>query len=169
MFTSQSMMSKQRSTYGHLLILWVWFRACGTHTPNFWTLSIECKCRTMVEWSQLITFASSRVHWCGSLWINVLKWSSNPKGLPELGSVTNVEIILLKRENQFLAVLSPKLLSPNTVQMFLAASALYWTQKEEYVRNVPISPLGTSFSNVHGSTHYLQMTKLLYVNSSTTI
>ena len=42
---------------------------------------------------------------------------------------------------------------------------LCWTQREEYVGNVPISP----FSSVHSSTHYLQMTKLQYVNSSTTI
>ena len=32
--------------------------------------------------------------------------------------------------------------------------------------NVPISPLGTSFSSVHCSTHYLQMTKRQYINSS---
>ena len=41
--------------------------------------------------------------------------------------------------------------------------------REEYVGNVPISPLGTPFSSVQSSTHYLQMTKLQYVNSSTTI
>ena len=41
--------------------------------------------------------------------------------------------------------------------------------REEYVENVPISPLGTLFSSIHSSTHYLQMTKLQYVNSSTTI
>ena len=41
--------------------------------------------------------------------------------------------------------------------------------REEYVGNVPISPLGTPFSSVHGSTHYLQMTELQYVNSSITI
>ena len=44
---------------------WFWLRACGTHTPDFLTLSIECKCRTMMEWSQFITFASSRVNWRG--------------------------------------------------------------------------------------------------------
>ena len=61
-----------------------WLRACGTHTPDFLTLPIECRCCTMVEWSQFITFASSRVHWHGSLWINVFKRSSsNPKGLHE--------------------------------------------------------------------------------------
>ena len=56
----------------------------------------------MVEWSQFITFASSRVHWCGSLWINVFKWSStNPKGLPEGGVSTNVKTILLKTRKPF--------------------------------------------------------------------
>ena len=40
---------------------------------------------------------------------------------------------------------------------------------EEYVGNVSTSPLDTPFSSVHGSTNYLQMTKLQYVNSSTTI
>ena len=42
-------------------------------------------------------------------------------------------------------------------------------EKNTYVGNVPISPLDIPFSSVHGSTHYLQMTKLQYVNSSTTI
>ena len=48
-------------------------------------------------------------------------------------------------------------------------SPLFLTQREEYVGNVPISPLGTPFFSVHGSTHYLQMTKLQYVISRTTI
>ena len=52
--------------------------------PNFWTLLTECKYRMMVELSQFITFASSRIHWRGSLWINVFKrYSSNPEGLSE--------------------------------------------------------------------------------------
>ena len=29
--------------------------------PDFLTLVIECKCRTMEEWSQFISFASCRV------------------------------------------------------------------------------------------------------------
>ena len=62
--------------------LWFWLRACGTHAPDFWTLPIQCKCHTMMDWSQFITFASSWVHWLGSLWINAFKQSSsNPKGL----------------------------------------------------------------------------------------
>ena len=48
-------------------------------------------------------------------------------------------------------------------------STLYWTKRKEYVGNFSIYPLGTPFSSIHGSTHYLQMTKLEYVNSSTTI
>ena len=36
-------------------------------------------------------------------------------------------------------------------------------------QNVPISQLCAPFSSVHGSTHFLQMTKFQYVNSSTTI
>ena len=39
----------------------------------------------------------------------------------------------------------------------------------KYYENVPISPLGTPFSSAYGSIHYLQMTKLQYVNSSTRI
>ena len=39
----------------------------------------------------------------------------------------------------------------------------------EYQENVPISPLGTPFSSIHSYTHYLQMTELHYVNSSTTL
>ena len=144
-----------------------------THTSNFWTLPIEYKCCTMVEWSQFITFASSRVHWGRSLWINVFnRSSSNPEDLPEHGVSLMLKQSSLKRENNFLAELSPISLSPYMVQMFLASPLLlplYWTQREEYVRIVPISPLGTPFSSVHRSTHYLQMTNLQYVNSSTII
>ena len=64
--------------------MWFWLRACSTHTPDFLTLPIECKCRTMVEWSQFITFTNSQVRRRGSLWINVFnRSSSNPEGLPE--------------------------------------------------------------------------------------
>ena len=49
-------------TYGHPLVFVVWLKAYGTHTLDFLTLPIECRCCTMVEWSQFITFASSRVH-----------------------------------------------------------------------------------------------------------
>ena len=62
LFTSQSMMSKQRCTYGHPLIFVVLAQSMRYPYTRFFNLSIECKCRTMVEWSQLITFASSRVH-----------------------------------------------------------------------------------------------------------
>ena len=44
-----------------------------------------------------------------------------------------------------------------------------YPNKIKHVGNVPISPLGTPYSSVHGSTHYLQMTKLHDVNSSTII
>ena len=139
----------------------------------FLTLPIECKCRTMVECSQFITFASSRVHWRGSLWINVLKRSSsNPEGLPERGESLMPKRSSLNEETIFLpcslrwhcphtrrkCFWSPPLLSP-----------LYCTQREEYVGNVPISPLDTSFCSVTVSIHYLQMTKFQYVNSCTTI
>ena len=103
-----------------------WLRACCTHTPDFWTLPIECKCHTMMEWSQVITFASSRVHWRRSLSINEFKRSSsNPEGLPERGVSLMSKRSSLKRENYFLAVLSPLSLIPYTAQMFLAASAAF--------------------------------------------
>ena len=41
--------------------------------------------------------------------------------------------------------------------------------RDEYVSNVPISSLVSPICSVHISTHYLQMTKLEYVNPSTTI
>ena len=60
-----------------------WLTEFGTHTPDFFIFPIEYKCHMMVEWSQFITFASSRVHWRGSLWINVFgRSSSNPEGIP---------------------------------------------------------------------------------------
>ena len=64
-------------------------------TPDLLTLSIECKCRTMVGWSQFITFANSRVYWRESLWIDVLKRSS------WTWSVSNVKMILLKTRKPF--------------------------------------------------------------------
>ena len=99
------------------------------------------QCCTMVEWSQFITFASSRVHWRGSLWINVLTMFIKPRKSFLSWSVTNVKTILLKTRKQFLSCSlwwhcphtrrkcfwPPPLLSP-----------LCWTQKEEYVGNVPM-------------------------------
>ena len=36
---------------------------CLEHAiPDVLTMHIECKCHTMVEWSQFITFTISRVH-----------------------------------------------------------------------------------------------------------
>ena len=122
LFTKQSMTSKR----GHPLIFVFLAYRCGTQTPDFLTLPIECRCRKMVELSQFITFASSRVHWCGSLWINMFKRSSsNPEVLPERGVSLISKRFSLKRENHFLAVFSPMALSPYTVQMFLAASAAF--------------------------------------------
>ena len=150
--------------------LWFWHRAYGTHTPDFLTLPIEWVCCTMVEWAQFITFASSRR---GSLWINVLKRSSShPEGLPERGVSPMSKWSSLKRESQFLPC-SLRLHCPHTQRKCFwpppLLSPLYWTQREEYVGNVSISPLGTPFSSIHVSSHYLQMTKLQYVNSSTII
>ena len=118
----------QASRYARMTtrwFLWFWLRACSTHTPDLWTLPIECKCRMMVERSQFITFASSRVHWRGSLWIHAFKRSwSNPEGLPERG-VSLMSKRSSKGENHFVAVLSPMELSPYTAQIFLAASAAF--------------------------------------------
>ena len=106
--------------------LWFLLWACGTHYPDFRTWPIEWKCRMMVEWSQFITFASSRIHWRGSLWINVFKRSSsNPEGLPERGVSLMSKRSSLTRENHFHAVVSPMALSPYMAQMFLAASAAF--------------------------------------------
>ena len=129
--------------------LWFWFIACVTHTPDFRTLSIQCKCCTMVEWSQFITFASSRVQWCGSLWIHVFKWStSNPKGLPEQGVSLMSKRSPLKQENHFLAMLSPITLSHTwckCIWLPLLLSPLYWTQREEYVGNIPFLHMALHF------------------------
>ena len=84
-------------------------------------------------------------------------------------SASNPEGLISKRENHFLALLSPMALSSYKAQMLLAASAAFAPQREEYVENVPISPLGTTFYSVHGFSHYLQITKLEYVNSIITI
>ena len=97
---------------------------CGFDLEH--AVPIECKCRTMVEWSQFIKFFSFRVHWHGSLWINVFKRSfSNPEGLPERGVSLMSKLSSLKRENHFIVMLSPMALSPYIVQMFLAASTAF--------------------------------------------
>ena len=120
LFTSQSMTSKQRCTYDHLLIFCDFgLQHVVPNTPNFWLL-IECIYRMMVEWPEFITFASFRIYWRGSLWINVFKRSSNPKGLPELGVS-----LMSKREIHFLAMLSLMAFSHYTAQVFLAASAAF--------------------------------------------
>ena len=128
---------------------------CGfglEHTvPDFWTLLIECKCRTMVEWSQFVTFSSSRAHWRGSLWRSSWTWS-----------VTNVKTILLKTRKPFFLPCALQWHCPHTRRKCFWSlpllSPLYWTRREEYVGNVLISPLAIPFSSVHGSTHYFQMT-----------
>ena len=158
----------QASRDAHVVTRWFlfWLRACGTHTPDIWTLPIEIKCRTKAEWSQLTTFSSSRVHWRGSLWINVFKrFSSNPEVLTERG----VSLMSsLKRENHYRAVLSQMTLSPYTAQIFLAASAAFaplLNSKRRICRKC------FNFSTWH-SIFYLrslfQTTKFQYVNWSTT-
>ena len=136
--------------------LWFCLRVCGTHTPDFLTLPIECTCRSMVEWSQFNTFASSRVHWRWSLRINVFKRSSsNPESFPDRGVSLMSKRSSWKRENHFPDVLFPVALSPYIAQIGYfwptsQLSPLYWTHWEKYVGNFPISPLGTPFSSVHG-------------------
>ena len=141
---------------------------------DFLILPIKCKCRMIVEWLQFITFASSRVHWRGWLWINALNDLYHTRNVfLERGVLLMSKWTSFKRKKTIFlpcslrwhcshtrckCFWSPPLLSP-----------IYWTLREEYVGSAPISPLGTQFSNIHGSTHYLQMTKLQFVNSSTTI
>ena len=93
--------------------LWFWLRACGTHTRDFLILSIEWKYRTMMKWSQFITFSSTRVHWRRSLWINVFKRSSsNPESLPEHGvSLMSKRSSLKRKKKSF----SCRALSDSTV------------------------------------------------------
>ena len=138
----------------HMAIGWFllfWLRACGTHTPDFRTLAIECKFHTMVKWSQFITFTSSRVHWHGSLWINVFnRSSSNPEGLSERGVTRMSKRSSLKRENHFLAVLSPIALSPYTAQMFLAAHAAYVPLLNAKEKN-----MSEMFQFLHLALHFL--------------
>ena len=95
-----------------------------------------------------------------------------PRRSSWMWNVTNVKTILLKTRKPF----SCRALSDGIVPIHGAnvSGCLHcfrpsWTQRQEYVGNVPISPLGTPFSSVHDSTHYLHMTKLQYAISNTTI
>ena len=103
--------------------------------------------------SHLPVLEYTDVDHCGLMCSNDLHQT---QGLPESGVSLISKRSSLKRKNHFLAVLSPMTLSTYTAKMFLAASVAFspiWTQREKYVRNVPISPLGTVFPSVPGSTH----------------
>ena len=149
LFTSQSMTSKPPANF------------CG------FGLEDAVPRRTMATVHHICQFSSTLA------WITVLKRSSsNPEGIPERGLSLLSILSSLKRENHFLVMLSPMALPPYTPLMFLALSAAFaplLKTREEYEVNVQISPLGTPFSSDHGSTQYLIITKLQYVNSSTTI
>ena len=137
----------------------------------FLTLPIECKCH--MEWSQFITFASSRVHWRGWLCINVsMRPSTNLEGLSKREVSLMSKRSSLKRENHFHAILSPIALSPYTAQMFQAASAAFaplLNSKRRICRKCSNFCTWHSISSIQGSTHYLQKTKRQYVQSGTTI
>ena len=113
---------------------------------------------------------SSTLKWKSFSLMCLNEFHQIPEGLPEHRVSLMSKLSSLKRENHFLAVFSPMALFPYMAQIFLAVSAAFaplLNSREEYVGNVPVSPLGTPFYSVHGSTHYLEMTKLQYVNSST--
>ena len=150
--------SKQRYIYMATL----WFRGFGLeHAVPIHPIFEPCPLNANVArwWNVHICQYSNTL-----TWINVFKRSSsNPESLPERGVSLISKRSSSKWENHFLAVLSPMALYPYTTpQMFLTASAAFAPlfNSEEYVGNVQISPLGTPFSSVHGSTRYLQMTKL---------
>ena len=148
-FTSQSMTSKLRCTYGHPLIFAVLAYSMQYPYTQFFNL---------VHWMQMsqdggmvtvhhICQFSSTLTW--SLWINVFKWSSSkPKDLPEYRVSVMSKWSSFKRENHFLAVLSP-IACPHTRRKCFwplpLLLPLCWSQGEEYIGNVSISPLGTSF------------------------
>ena len=132
--------------------LWFWLRACGTQFTRLFNLA---------HWMQMshdgimvtfLTFARSRVHRRGSLQINLFKRSSsNLESLRECGLSLMSKRCSLKRENHFLAVLSPMILSPYTAQLCLVSSASFGpllNSKRRICRKVPISPFCTPFSSV---------------------
>ena len=134
----------------------------GFGYTQFWTLSIECKCRMMVEWSQFIIFASSRAHWRGLMCLNDLH--QTPKVFLNIECHLHQNDPPLNEKTIFL-LCSLWWHCPHTKRKCFCPppllSPLYWTKREECVWNVPISPLDTPFCSVHGSPHYLQMTKSL--------
>ena len=100
-----------------------WLRACRTHTSDFFNLSHSMQMTHDGVMATVHLIASSREHWLGSFWINICKRSSsNLEGPLERGVS---KLSFFKRENHFLAVLSPMVLSPCRAQRFLAASAAF--------------------------------------------
>lgn len=130
------------------------FKACDITHPIFGTVPIECKCRTMVEWSRFITFAISQVDRRGSLRIEFFKrFLSNLKGLSEGGMFLMSKRHFLKRENHFRAVLFS---FPYTIQMFRTASAefvLLLNTKRRTCRKCSTFPSDTSFFKVKYNTY----------------
>ena len=139
--------------------LWFWLTVCGTHTPDFEPCPLNANVAR--RWNGHICQFSSSLHWHGSLWINAFKLSSsNPEGLPKRG-VSLMSKRSSLNEKTFFLPSSPRWHCPQTRRKCFwlppLLSPFYWTQREENVGNVPISPLGTQFSSVHSSPHYLQM------------
>ena len=111
-------------------LLWFCIRACDF----FLTFSVKFKCPTTVDGPR------SRVLWRGSLFFIKSRRSS------WTWSVTKVKTILIK--TIFLPC-SLRWYCPHTQRKSIRPppllSSLYGTQREEYVGNVPISPLSTPF------------------------
>ena len=128
--------------------LWFWLRDAVPIHPIFEPRPLNAN---VARWWN---GHSSRVHWRGSLWINMFKRSSsNPEGLAERGVSLLSKRSFLKRENHFLVMVSPMALSPYTAQMFvvIAAFAPLLNSKRRICWKCSFSPLGTPFSSVHGS------------------
>ena len=153
-------------------LLWFWLRSCGTHTPDFFNFAHWMRWWNGHSSSHLPVLEYTDVDHCWLICLNYCTFIK-PRGSSWMWSITNIKTILLKMGKPF----SCRLLFDGIVPIHGAnvsgrlplLSPLYWTQRKSYVGNVPISPLGAPFSSIHSSTHYLQMTKHQYVNSSSTI
>ena len=93
---------------------------------------------------------------------NRLRHEAAPQRSSWTWSVTNVKMILLKTRKSFSCRALSGWHCPYTRRKCFwpppMLSPLYWTQREKYVGDILIYPLGTPFPSIHGSTHYLEMT-----------
>ena len=127
----------------------------------WWTVTIPPSCDICIQWARLKK---------SGIWVpHALSQNQKNQQVAICVSLLACHLLTCKQHRPFLSCI---VIGDKKWCLYANIKKIRngWARtREEYVGNVPISPLGTPFSSVHGSTIYLQMTKFQYVNSRTTI